>query len=216
MAWFTNGFVMRCSERYEEIRVCGTYIEIHKPGNPQIEEAYMLTKTFESGFSTEFISTKNLCAGRYEFWWVLRSRNGSTLQYVKPFFSIYPSCRKVVEVEPETFEDEEIEEEEEEGEVDDDDEYAGYSCDKTKDRTTKCQQWESPEERAAWDARRAEKERKKREQENETSGFDDILAGIDLESPIDLALWYKKANRELGYDKFVIPKSSELGKADPT
>jgi len=79
VAWFTNGFVMRCSEKYEELLVCGTYIEIHKPNDPQIEEAYMISKTFSSGFSTEFISTKNLCAGRYEFWWVARSRNGSTL-----------------------------------------------------------------------------------------------------------------------------------------
>ena len=51
-----------------------------------------ISKTYSSGFATEFISTKNLCAGRYEFWWVVRSANGSTLQYVKPFFSIYPGC----------------------------------------------------------------------------------------------------------------------------
>ena len=50
--------------------------------------------TYASGFKTEFISTKNLCAGRYEFWFVVRSMNGSTLQYVKPFFSEYPTCNQ--------------------------------------------------------------------------------------------------------------------------
>ena len=51
-----------------------------------------ISSTYASGFKTEFISTKNLCAGRYEFWFVVRSMNGSTLQYVKPFFSEYPTC----------------------------------------------------------------------------------------------------------------------------
>ena len=53
--------------------------EIHKPNHSKIEEEYLITRTHSDGFSTEFISTKNLCAGRYEFWWVIRSRNGSTL-----------------------------------------------------------------------------------------------------------------------------------------
>ena len=46
-----------------------------------------------SGFNTQYISTKNLCTGRYEFWLVVRTRNGSILQYVKPFFSKYPTCK---------------------------------------------------------------------------------------------------------------------------
>ncbi len=53
-----------------------------------------LTKEFTNGFSTEFISTKNLCSGMYEFWFVLRTRNGKTLQHVKPFYSKSPSCTK--------------------------------------------------------------------------------------------------------------------------
>jgi hypothetical protein len=92
VAWFTNGYVFSCSYIYSELNLCGTFIEIHIPNDPTIKEAYQITATYSDGFSTEFISTKNLCAGRYEFWWVVRSRNGSTLQYVKPFFSKYPSC----------------------------------------------------------------------------------------------------------------------------
>ena len=55
-----------------------------------------ISVTYSSGFKTEFISTKNLCAGRYEFWFVVRYMNGdkgsSTIQYIKPFFSEYPTC----------------------------------------------------------------------------------------------------------------------------
>ena len=97
IAWFTNGFVLRCAQSYQEVALCGTFIEIHKPNHSHVEEALEISKTFSSGYSTEFISTKNLCAGRYEFWWVVRSANGSTLQYVKPFYSVYPSCEPPAE-----------------------------------------------------------------------------------------------------------------------
>ena len=144
VAWFINGFVMHCSDRYSELLICGTFIEIHKPNDPYVEEALMITKTFSSGFSTEFISTKNLCAGRYEFWWVIRTRNGSTLQYVKPFFSIYPSCKVTNGV---------ISSEEPKEEdfifIDEEEEFVEeYWCDKSKNRTSECQAWVSPEERA--------------------------------------------------------------------
>jgi len=92
LAWFVNGFIMKCSEVYRDLGVCGTFIEIHKPNSHLVEESLEISITYSSGFSTEFISTKNLCAGRYEFWFVIRTRNGKILQYVKPFFSQYPSC----------------------------------------------------------------------------------------------------------------------------
>ena len=88
----TTGYVMQCSSTYSLTNQCGTYIEIHKPYNESIVEELRITKTISSGFTTEFISTKNLCAGRYEFWLVLRTRNGSILQHVKPFYSEYPAC----------------------------------------------------------------------------------------------------------------------------
>ena len=34
--------------------------------------------------------------------------------------------------------------------------------------------------------------------------LDDRLITLDLEKPIDLAFWYEKANRELGYEKYVL------------
>eukprot|EP00347_Sterkiella_histriomuscorum_P005005 403358265 len=92
VAWLTSGYVMRCSDIYKDTGKCGTFIEIHKPNRPEIVEQLQILSSIESGFSTEFISTKNLCAGRYEFWFVLRTRNGSILQHVKPFYSEYPPC----------------------------------------------------------------------------------------------------------------------------
>jgi len=79
LAWFVNGYIMQCSQLYRDQGVCGTFIEIHRPNCPHIEEQMEIGSTYASGFKTEFISTKNLCAGRYEFWFVIRSMNGSTL-----------------------------------------------------------------------------------------------------------------------------------------
>jgi hypothetical protein len=79
VAWLMTGFVMKCSETYKATGRCGTYIEIHKPNSQDLEEELEITRAFSSGFATEFISTKNLCAGRYEFWMVLRTRNGKIL-----------------------------------------------------------------------------------------------------------------------------------------
>ena len=42
------------------------------------------------------ISTSKICAGMYELWMVVRTRNGSILQHVKPFYSEYPSCKPVI------------------------------------------------------------------------------------------------------------------------
>lgn len=87
-----SGFVVQCSVDYNKLGNCGTYIEIHKPNDPEILDYTQIKITYMSGFNMQYIPTKFLCTGRYEFWVVVRSRNGSTLQYVKPFFSRYPSC----------------------------------------------------------------------------------------------------------------------------
>jgi len=79
IAWFMSGFVTKCSEMYRDVQTCGTFIEIHKPFDSDIVEELEIVKPYSSGFSTEFISTKSLCAGRYEFWLVNRTRNGSAL-----------------------------------------------------------------------------------------------------------------------------------------
>jgi hypothetical protein len=79
VAWFTNGYILKCSDSFAVLGTCGTFFEIHRPNDPKIIESYKIDRSYSSGFVTEFISTKNLCAGSYEFWFVLRTRNGSIL-----------------------------------------------------------------------------------------------------------------------------------------
>mmetsp|Transcript_40128 Transcript_40128/g.38635 ORF Transcript_40128/g.38635 Transcript_40128/m.38635 type:complete len:160 (+) Transcript_40128:36-515(+) len=92
VAWFMSGYVMQCSTLYTVTGECGTYLEIHQPNNETILQELRITSNYANGFKTEFISRKNLCVGKYEFWMVLRTRNGRILQHVKPFYSAYPSC----------------------------------------------------------------------------------------------------------------------------
>ena len=94
IAWFVGGYLVQCEKQFSKQGNCGTYLEIHRPNNPKVEEELQIELNFSNGFNTQYISTKNLCTGRYEFWLVVRTRNGSILQYVKPFFSRYPSCRE--------------------------------------------------------------------------------------------------------------------------
>ena len=95
IAWFMTGYVMQCSPLFTQRGSCGTYLEIHKPNNETIVEELMITTFIANGFNTEFMSSRNLCAGRYEIWLVVRSRNGSILQHVKPFYNDYPTCQPI-------------------------------------------------------------------------------------------------------------------------
>lgn len=79
VAWFMTGYVVKCSELFNEKGTCGTYLEIHRPYDETVLEEKQITKQISNGFTTEFISTKNICAGRYEIWLVVRTRNGSIL-----------------------------------------------------------------------------------------------------------------------------------------
>ena len=71
VAWFLNGYVLHCGETYQETGQCGTYLEIHRPADPTIIDEQQIERSYESGYATEFVSTKKLCAGRYEFWYVV-------------------------------------------------------------------------------------------------------------------------------------------------
>mmetsp|Transcript_63155 Transcript_63155/g.72422 ORF Transcript_63155/g.72422 Transcript_63155/m.72422 type:complete len:306 (-) Transcript_63155:45-962(-) len=94
IAFTTNTYIFHCSDQYtvDFEGGCGTYIEIHRPGNTCALYAKKIQETLCTGFVHTLLTTKTLCAGRYELWWVIRSRSGRTLQYVKPFFVRHPSC----------------------------------------------------------------------------------------------------------------------------
>jgi hypothetical protein len=92
IAWFTNQYIIQCQGDFLDNEECGTFIEVHRPTNPTVISQIRIEKYSEDGFSMEFISTKTLCAGRYELWFVVRSRSARILQYVKPFYCSEPSC----------------------------------------------------------------------------------------------------------------------------
>jgi hypothetical protein len=91
IAWTTNNYIPICQNDFNS-SLCGTFLEIHMPGNTKILEQYKLTKYLVNGFSTVFLPTKNLCAGRYELWYVSRIRDDVYLNHVKPFYVSFPSC----------------------------------------------------------------------------------------------------------------------------
>ncbi|EAR94130.1 hypothetical protein TTHERM_00521970 (macronuclear) [Tetrahymena thermophila SB210] len=92
VAFYTNTTILHCSDEWSKLINCGSFIEIHRTLDPyiieqiKIEEFQTLTNKFY------YFSTKKLCAGRYEIWYVVRTRIGVILQYTKPFFVSYPSC----------------------------------------------------------------------------------------------------------------------------
>jgi len=64
-AWFTNNFIPFCENEFNNAD-CGSFLEIHLPASGVIIYQLKLTSYYINGFKTVFLSTKNLCAGRYE------------------------------------------------------------------------------------------------------------------------------------------------------
>ena len=91
IAWIVNGFLPVCVDVFDN-NECGIFLEIHRPGNFEILYEKKVESTHTSGYKTEFLSTKSLCAGSYDLFFVFRMRGLKYLMYVKPFFVENPSC----------------------------------------------------------------------------------------------------------------------------
>jgi hypothetical protein len=92
IAWLMNTKVLQCTGVFDTIGECGTYIEIHIPKRKKVLSELKLVKDSSSGFRVEYISTRNLCGGKYEAWFVTRANGLKTMLYSKPFFCRSPSC----------------------------------------------------------------------------------------------------------------------------
>ena len=90
LAYVLNNFLPHCEGVFDSI--CGAFIEIHMPGSDLILESILIERSFSSGYRTIFISTKNLCSGKYEVWMVIKTKTMNFLIYTKPFYVLYPSC----------------------------------------------------------------------------------------------------------------------------
>lgn len=91
IAWIVNGFLPTCHGDFDD-ESCGVFLEIHRPGDPIILYDKKIITSITSGYKTEYLSTKSLCAGRYDIFFVFRMRGNYNLLYVKPFFVENPSC----------------------------------------------------------------------------------------------------------------------------
>lgn len=65
IAWISNNFSPKCENEFDN-QSCGRFLEIHRPGSPTILNEVKISEYYLNGFSTQYLSTKNLCAGRYE------------------------------------------------------------------------------------------------------------------------------------------------------
>lgn len=93
LAWKTNNYIIACSNEFLYYQLCGTYLEIHRPLDPIIFQELEIDRNNLDDFTISYISTKGLCAGKYEIWFVFRSQSGFILQYIKPFYIGFPSCK---------------------------------------------------------------------------------------------------------------------------
>jgi hypothetical protein len=92
VGWYINNVLVHCSNEFNNQAWCGTFLEIHRPLNTAILHEKRITKYKTTDYSFDYLSTKDLCAGKYEVWFVFRTRIGYVLKFVKPFFIEYPSC----------------------------------------------------------------------------------------------------------------------------
>ncbi len=66
IAWIVNGYIPQCENDFRGIEECGTFLEIHRPGITAVVAQTRIETYMKSGYKMEFISTKDLCAGKYE------------------------------------------------------------------------------------------------------------------------------------------------------
>ena len=106
-AYQQNAHISTCAgTEFQDDPNCGTFVEIHRAlpdSNPTSVDDFFyseiladvkLTKS-TGNFQTTYISTKNLCAGDYELWWVVRTRSGPYVQFREPFTVSYPACTSI-------------------------------------------------------------------------------------------------------------------------
>jgi len=93
LAYFQNAHINTCKGTpFEDDPNCGTYIEIHRKGEKQVLADVQLADEYINGFRTINIATHALCVGKYELWWVVRTRSGPYVQKQKEFYVSRPSC----------------------------------------------------------------------------------------------------------------------------
>ena len=112
LGYTQNAYVVQCGGAFKHDPHCGTYIEIHKPGDETIINEVQLPGGFPSGYRTVILPlsfkgrpNRVICfqdlrkasadddkINHYELWWVTRTPSEFIIERKKGFSVISPQC----------------------------------------------------------------------------------------------------------------------------
>mmetsp|Transcript_20358 Transcript_20358/g.26298 ORF Transcript_20358/g.26298 Transcript_20358/m.26298 type:complete len:344 (-) Transcript_20358:103-1134(-) len=95
----SSAYIVQCGNDFVEDNHCGTFIELHFPDDETILSQTRLEGGFTNGHRTSIMpliyqgdSTKIICQGDYELWWVQRTLYDFRIQLKKKFYVSTPGC----------------------------------------------------------------------------------------------------------------------------
>ncbi|KAJ0403832.1 hypothetical protein ATCC90586_000498 [Pythium insidiosum] len=96
---FETAYITQCSGAFALDNHCGTFLELHEPGNEIILSQTRLLGEYPSGFRTTTLplffqgnKSRTICRGDYEIWWVQRTKYNFIVQKKKKFRVVSPEC----------------------------------------------------------------------------------------------------------------------------
>jgi len=94
-----TAYIVECGGAFRRSQHCGTFLEVHKPGSEVILAQARLRGQYTSGYRMAVITTtfmgnssRSLCKGAHELWWVHRTRYQFIVERVMPFYVASPQC----------------------------------------------------------------------------------------------------------------------------
>ena len=94
-----TAYIVECGGEFRNDPNCGTFLEIHRPGRREVLAQARLRGQFASGYRSTVISTtyrgnssRVLCEGAHELWWVQRTRHRWVVEAILPFHISSPRC----------------------------------------------------------------------------------------------------------------------------
>ncbi|ETI42649.1 hypothetical protein F442_12175 [Phytophthora nicotianae P10297] len=99
VGFMQTSYIVQCGGTFELSNHCGTFLELHEPGNEGILSQTRLMRQYPNGFRTTTLPlffqgdrTRTICMGDYEIWWVQRTRYNFIVQKKKKFRVTSPQC----------------------------------------------------------------------------------------------------------------------------
>ncbi|GLE04992.1 hypothetical protein PINS_up013976 [Pythium insidiosum] len=99
VAYMQTAYITQCYGSFALDNHCGTFLELHEPNNEIILSQTRLLGEYPSGFRTTTLplffqgdSTRTICRGDYEIWWVQRTKYNFIVQKKKKFRVVNPEC----------------------------------------------------------------------------------------------------------------------------